>query len=399
MPDTFVHDMRLGILLFCLISVQVWSQQLRIGVLRDYTIQKIVFSYYQGSYHVMADTNDITTLLSGEFVELSYLSSKKQILVKVGVTIVDTASIVTITANQTNNSLTYTTVDPVVKGRNYRDDVEITPNSNGLTVVNKVDINNYLGGVVESEGGGGKYLEYYKVQALMSRTYVLKYLGKHNKEGFDVCDRTHCQAYHNQLRLNPLIDSAVRSTDGMVMVDQKMQLVDAYFHANCGGQTSEPDYVWNSKVPYLTTFKDTFCIYTKQATWEKRISQETWKNYLVNTFHYPVEDSIYGALIFTFNQPDRYAFFQHPSLGIPLRDIREKFGLKSTFFNCYPEGNDVVLRGRGYGHGVGLCQEGAMRMAKFGYNYQQIALYYFPGVKLVNYHNDFFFKQKGNGEF
>ncbi len=391
--------MRLGCLFICLISVQLWSQQLRIGVFRDYSIQKIVFSYHEGSYRVMADSNEITTLLDPEFVELSLLPNKKEILIKVGVIPVDTATVITLTANQINNSLTYTSVEPTIKARNYRDDVEIIPSSTGLTIINKVDINNYLGGVVESEGGGGKYLEYFKVQALMSRTYVLKYLGKHGKEGFDVCDRTHCQAYHNQLRFSQLIDSAVRSTDGMVMVDQKGQLVDAYFHANCGGQTSEPDYVWNSKIPYLTAFKDTFCIYTKQATWEKRISQETWKNYLVETFHYPIEDSVYGALIYTFNQPDRYAFYQHPSLGIPLRDIREKFGLKSTFFNCYPEGTDVVLRGRGYGHGVGLCQEGAMRMAKYGYNYQQIALYYFPGVKLINFHYDMFFKQKGTGDY
>ena len=228
----------------------------------------------------------------------------------------------------------------------------------------------------------------------MSRTYALKYKTRHQKEGFDLCDRTHCQAYHNQLRLNPIIDTAVLKTEGMVMVDQHNHLVDAYFHANCGGQTSEPDYVWNNKIPYLSTFKDTFCIYTKQATWERRIPQVEWLEYLVSNFHYPVNDSVLGPMIYTFNQPDRCAFYQYPWLGIPLRDVREHFKLKSTFFNCYPEGTEVVLRGRGYGHGVGLCQEGAMKMAKFGFNYIQIALYYFPGVKVVNYQEQQYFNQK-----
>lgn len=366
---------------------------MRIGVLRDYDVKRIVFAYNEGSYNIFADTNDYGSILATEFVDVS-LTADRKISLKIGVKEVAIASKVQLIASKMNNSLAYACESPEVKERKYRDDVEITVGEKGLTIVNLVDMNNYLGGVVESEGGGGRDLEYYKVQALMSRTYALKYRGKHEKEGFDLCDRTHCQAYHYQLRFTPLIDSAVRQTPGMVMVDKNFQLVDAYFHANCGGQTSEPDYVWNNKIPYLSTFKDTFCIYTKQANWEKRIPQADWREFLVSKYHYPIEDSILGPMIYTFNQPDRYAFYQYPWLGIPLRDIRDQFKLKSTFFNCYPEGNDVVLRGRGYGHGVGLCQEGAMKMAKYKYNYLQIALYYFPGVKVVNYLDYQFFNQQ-----
>lgn len=390
--------MRYVILYFLLLSSSLCAQQLRIGVLRDYTVKQIVFAYNDGSYNIYGDSTHLGTILSTEFVELNFLGTKK-IQVKINAQIMDTASEVRLISNKVNGSLVYSSKTNDFKERKYKDDAEVTANSSALTIVNLVDMNNYLGGVVESEGGGGKSLEYYKVQALMSRTYAMKYLGKHEKEGFDLCDRTHCQAYHYQLRFSQQIDTAVRSTDGVVMVDQHGKLIDSYFHANCGGQTSEPDYVWNSKISYLTTFKDTFCIYTKQATWEKRIPQEIWRNYLIQTFDYPVNDSLYGPLIFTFNQPDRYAFYIHPALGIPLRDIREKFGLKSTFFNCYPEGTDVVLRGRGYGHGVGLCQEGAMHMAKYGYTYQQIALYYFPGVRFSNYKTEPFFKQKGDGGY
>ncbi|MFM7723992.1 MAG: hypothetical protein ACKO7O_04295, partial [Bacteroidota bacterium] len=70
--------------------------------------------------------------------------------------------------------------------------------------------------------------------------------------------------------------------------------------------------------------------------------------------------------------------------GIPMRDIRERFDLKSAFFSVSLEENQVVLKGKGYGHGVGLCQEGAMNMAKKGYAYAQILGYYFPDFKLVN---------------
>jgi stage II sporulation protein D len=366
---------------------------MRIGVLRDYQIKRIVFAYSEGSYNIIADSLDFEALLPSEFVELS-LTADKKILLKKGVLELGRFSKVQLVATKLNNNLVYACKDPQVKERKYRDDVEIIPGETGLTVINLVDMNNYLGGVVESEGGGGKTMEYYKVQALMSRTYAIKYRVKHEKEGFDLCDRTHCQAYHYQLRFTPLIDSAVRQTAGMVMVDANNKLVDAYFHANCGGQTSEPDYVWNNKIPYLSSFKDTFCVYTKQATWEKRIPQQDWQDFLVGRYQYPIEDSVLGPMIFTFNQPERYAFFQYPWLGIPLRDIRDQFKLKSTYFNCYPEGSDVVLRGRGYGHGVGLCQEGAMKMAKYNYSYLQIALYYFPGIKVINYFDWQYFDQR-----
>lgn len=367
---------------------------MRIGVLRDYAVKRITFSYSDGSYSIFGDTTEFGSILPNEFVEL--LWEKNKILLKKGTVELGSFEKVFLIQNTVNTSLTLTPKQPVVKQRKYEDDFEISSDGKQLTVVNLVDINNYLAGVVESEGGGGKHLEYYKVQALMSRTYALKYRGKHKKEGFDLCDRVHCQAYHSMLRYTPTIDSAVIKTQDLVLMDEQDSFIDSYFHANCGGQTCEPQYVWNEKIDYLSSFLDTFCIYTKQATWEKRVSQESWRNYLVKKYNYPIEDSLLASMIYTFNQPQRMAFYIHPVLGIPLRDLREEFNLKSTFFNCYPEGTEVVIQGRGFGHGVGLCQEGAMKMAKSGFDFKQIALYYFPGVRIVNYSEERFFKQKAS---
>jgi stage II sporulation protein D len=371
----------------------VTAQQMRIGVLRDYQVKRILFAYNDGSYSILADTTDFGAILPNEFVDVIY-KANHQIELKKGVISLGVFKKIILQETKAGFSIALSCKEPIVKERKYQNDFEITANSTGLTIVNLVDMNQYLSGVVESEGGGGKELEYYKVQALMSRTYALKYIRKHETEGFSLCDRVHCQAYHSMLRFTPSIADAVLATEGMVMEDASNQLVDAYFHANCGGQTSEAEYVWNEPVPYLNSFKDTFCIYTKQATWEKRISQQEWADYLVSHYNYPLNDSVYGPLIFTFNQPDRMAFYHKPALGIPLRDLREAFNLKSTFFSTYPEGMDVVIRGRGFGHGVGLCQEGAMRMAKYGYNFQQIAVYYFPGVHIVKLEQESFFKQK-----
>jgi stage II sporulation protein D len=77
------------------------------------------------------------------------------------------------------------------------------------------------------------------------------------------------------------------------------------------------------------------------------------------------------------------AFYLHPVYGIPLRDLREQFKLKSTFFDAVVVGSEVMLYGKGFGHGVGLCQEGAMQMAKKGYSFDQILQYYYPGARLT----------------
>jgi len=369
------------------------AQQMRIGVLRDYDVKRILFAYNDGSYSILADTSEFGAILPNEFVDVIYKSSQ-QIELKKGVISLGTFKKIILQETKSGFSISLSCKEPTVKERKYKNDIEITAGTEGLTIVNLVDISNYLSGVVESEGGSGRELEYYKVQALMSRTYALKYIHKHDNEGFSLCDRVHCQAYHSMLRFSPTIEEAVVNTDGIVMEDENDELVDAYFHANCGGQTSEAEFVWNVNISYLNSFKDTFCVYTKQATWEKRIPQQQWADFLVKRYNYPLNDSIYGPLIFSFNQNERMAFYQSPALGIPLRDLRTEFNLKSTFFSTYPEGMEVVIRGRGFGHGVGLCQEGAMRMAKYGYNYHQIAVYYFPGIHLVKLDQESFFTQK-----
>lgn len=379
------------VLVVLLISQAIHAQQLRIGIFRDVATKEIIFDYDKGSYSIYTDTGYFASILPNESVQLKYLANN-QIQLRYNYQVVGTFKSVKLIENQLNSCLSIQVLQPKTKLRKYRNDFEITARDGALTIVNLVDIDNYLAGVVESEGGGGRELEYYKVQALISRTYLFKYINKHQKEGFSLCDRVHCQAYHSMMRYTPKIDTAVAATRNLVMKDDKNQFIDAFFHANCGGQTSEAKYIWNNNIPYLNSFKDTFCIYTKQAIWEKRIPQQQWADFLVKEYNYPINDSVFGPLIFTFNQPERMAFYHSSLLGIPLRDIRTKFALRSTFFNVYPDGTDVILTGRGYGHGVGLCQEGAMKMAYYHYNFHQIAIYYFPGVHIVNLQNEELFK-------
>lgn len=371
------------------------SQLMEIGVFRGHNIQRIDFSYHNGSYLIIADGNQFGAILPNEFVAIEKVNNQLLSL-KHGVKHLGNFKKVELVPTKFTEqfALRCNPIKPNITERRYEDGFKVFVGGKGLTVVNTVRMDNYLAGVVESEGGGGKPLEYYKAQAVISRTYALKHKLKHKKEGFHLCDQVHCQAYHYMLRYTPEIREAVNQTSGEFMVDTlNAKLVDGFFHANCGGQTSRTDYVWNTFIDYLVPFKDTFCIHTKQAKWEKRVTKVEWRNFLINNYHYPINDSIYKTQIYTFSQPVRKAFYIDPVLGIPLRDIRSKFGLRSTFFDCYPEGQEVVIQGKGYGHGIGLCQEGAMGMAKHGYNYREILTFYFDGIKITSELINLYFNQ------
>ena len=118
---------------------------------------------------------------------------------------------------------------------------------------------------------------------------------------------------------------------------------------------------------------------------------------MVGQFRFPEDNPDFEPFLYNFEQPDRLAFYVSPVLGIPLRDIRMKFRLKSTYFSCHEDGEYVVLEGKGFGHGVGLCQEGAMKMAVYDFDYKDIIQFYFPGASFMNVEDDQFFSQAWEG--
>lgn len=358
------------------------ANDIDVGLFHKKKVKRIVFAYHKGSYNVTGDTTKLWTILPNESVELR--TGEWGVIVYHGAERLGEFKKVFFSQNNTNSSLRLTSTVPKYKERKYQDEFEITKSKGVLKIVNHVSEANYLAGVIESEGGAYKPLEYYKVQAVLSRTYISRNHKRHRKDGFQVCDDVHCQAYHNMLRYTDTIRTAVESTKGEVVVDSNGRMTEGFFHANCGGQTSPSEFVWNKQISYLKSVKDTFCIHTRQAKWTKKIHKTAWKEFLVEQYGFPVNDTNYQHLLYEFDQPERKAFYHHAQLGIPLRDLRTKFKLKSTFFSCKLEGDYVVLSGRGYGHAVGMCQEGTMKMARSGLKYQQIIQFYFTGVRIIN---------------
>lgn len=370
-------------LLICLfLFTQICAQNIRVGIFSDKTIKECEGIVGKGTYFVFKDSIQLAKLGPADIFKATYAAGVIRVMVN-GVEKGRGKSIRLIQDKQ-EDYLQVRLILPAAKQRSYEGDFDIEIRKEALNLINNLDMETYLEGVVESEGGPGQRLNYYKAQAVISRTYAMKYWNKHKENGYNLCDRVHCQAYLHHRSATVIIDSSVHQTRGIIMLDQNNELYPTYFHANCGGQTSEPHYVWNEEIPNLCSFKDTFCIHTQQAKWEKKIPKEQWTNFLVDKYNFPISDSVSNQLLHHFVQEQRSAFYLHPIYGIPLRDIREQFKLKSTFFDAEIVGEEVLLHGRGFGHGVGLCQEGAMNMAKKGYTYDQILGFYYPKMKLVD---------------
>jgi stage II sporulation protein D len=164
------------------------------------------------------------------------------------------------------------------------------------------------------------------------------------------------------------------------------------FFSNCGGQTANSEDVWNSEVYYLRSVKDSFCLGQNNANWTKKIPKSDWEKYLIaKGFSKEWFEEEECAL--EYFQCQREKDFEKNNISIPLVDIRKDWKLKSTFFDVEVDGNYVILKGKGFGHGVGMCQEGAMNMAEKGYTYIDILHHYYKGVHMIDLKALDFFKE------
>ncbi len=276
-------------------------------------------------------------------------------------------------------------IKPDIQGvapRVYDDNLKFSVVNRNLRIINNVDIERYVAGVVQSEGGGSsKEIEFFYVQAIICRTYALNNHRKHAHEGFHLCDDVHCQVYKGRCRIADIM-MAVTHTMGEVVVDPQKRMISAAFHSNCGGETCNSEDVWTIATPYLKSIDDTFCLSMRNARWTERIPISRFMAYLQRHHGFSAADSSRVLALLPFTQPKRKIFFTE---NVALKDIRSGLGLRSTFFSIRREGNDLVFEGRGFGHGVGLCQEGAIRMAETAYPYHEIIKYYYTDVEIVNY--------------
>jgi stage II sporulation protein D len=267
--------------------------------------------------------------------------------------------------------------------RVYSGDLRAVSDLGVLVFIKICDVEQYLAGVVRTEGGPGKKIEYLKSQAVLARTFMYRNFDKHMIDGYNLCDNTHCQAF-NGVSIDTVIIRAAQETKGLVVLDSDSSLIISPFHSNCGGETSTSDLVWLSGNPYLKKVIDPYCLKSPNATWRKSIPLTEWEAYLKKS---GFESGGTATPSYNFLQLTRQHNYRIGSFSLPFGQIRNDLNLRSAFFSVIREGNLITFKGRGYGHGVGLCQEGAMVMAARGFRYNEIIKFYYSDIIISDIKN------------
>jgi len=366
---------------FYLLIFNALSQKINIGIYNEQKIKSFTFTPESGAYNLLVDTTIIMVISKGNAIQFNY--SGDSITIKLKEKKIGTYKYLLISGTSKINCFKIKPLIPSYNLRTYDDDLYLSVYQSKLQIVNKVEMDNYIAGVVESEGGAKANIEYYKSQAIICRTYALMNINKHIGESFNLCDNVHCQSYIGKCKTNTDIINAAKFTTGLVIVDTTLSLISATFHSNCGGETAFSEDVWTKPRSYLKSVSDPFCIKSAYSQWEKIITLDKWKKYLIKN-GFKIKDSVSNPDYFSFTQLHRTMYYKLKNDSIPLTKIRADLNLRSTYFSVEPKGNDIILKGKGYGHGVGLCQIGAMQMAASGYKYMDIIKYYYKNIYIVS---------------
>jgi stage II sporulation protein D len=355
------------------------NDKLDISLYNSYSLKTLLITPVAGEYGIFDGDSLISNFRKDDMVY--FTADNDRIRIRFSDKIVNGCKNISIRGRMTGNEIKVKPVIPGLDPRRFEDDLKIVISGGNLVLINKVDIEKYIAGVVEAEGGPKSPVEYYKAQAILCRTYAYKHLRRHVKEGFHLCDEVHCQAYHGMSKKNPEIQYAVFETRGLVLTDQTNTIITAVYHSNCGGETVSAENVWINPLPYLFPVKEEYCLQGPHASWEKAINTTSWKDYLRN-MGLPYTDTLHEEF-FRFDQETRKLYYLIMGDSLALRQIRSDWGLKSTFFNVIPTEGAIFFDGKGYGHGVGMCQEGAIGMARKGKEYREIINQYFKNVKIA----------------
>jgi stage II sporulation protein D len=257
-------------------------------------------------------------------------------------------------------------------------------------VTQRMPLEHYIERVVATEGSVEDEPEALKALAIAARTYALKNLKRHGGEGYDFCSTTHCQRFE-AMDIRPAVASAVETTAGVILRDEHGQVADSYFGASCGGMTANIKTLWDTNAPtYLQGVRDDFCETESHSRWIDTIEADRMLKALRSDPRTNVGETIRDLSVAKFDETGRAELIT--IAGDQKRTVNgwefklivgRALGwnlLKSSRFTISRCGSAFVFHGSGFGHGLGLCQEGAHVMAQRGLNYQQILTKYFPGT-------------------
>lgn len=317
--------------------------------------------------------------------------------------------------------------------KRYRGKIEFRIENENLAVINELNIEDYLRGVVAAEMPASWPAEALKAQAVVARNYALQKVEASRGDSYNLTNDQMSQVYRGYDGETKATNQAVSDTRGIVLIN-KGSLISSFFHSSSGGFTENSEDVWLNPLPYLKTKSDPYDQNSQHYNWLVKYANEQLTNKL-KTEKYPfaqITDIEVAERTASGARAKKLVVSGLGSDGKTIRreiqnadNVRSALGLKSALFTIkknYEEknasttvkkdqtqakdndtgaktGQNVVkpgsagtgkylagieITGSGYGHGLGLSQYGAYGLAKQGYNYQDILKYYYTDVSMAS---------------
>ncbi|MBL7191210.1 SpoIID/LytB domain-containing protein [bacterium] len=300
--------------------------------------------------------------------------------------------------------------------------LEARPGEKGVLLINEIDLEDYTASVNSSEMSNHCPPEYLKAQTIAARSAILATRGGHHLgEPFDLCNGDHCQCFYGAGRLSANSLSAAESTKGLILIHNNF-VADTRYAKTCGGLRERYKYVWEDFNPgYLP------------AGWDNEggaNSFDGWKSYIDNSpvchcnpeyypypdYHQDTAENFRWERLFTHEQAGKIIKerigadlgkiqeivpLQRGESGriiklavigdekivvngeLKIRRLLSDTHLPSSCFTIQKTAEGFKIKGAGWGHGVGMCQMGALAMAEMGFDHRKILNFYFPGTEIT----------------
>jgi stage II sporulation protein D len=272
--------------------------------------------------------------------------------------------------------------DLIIGETTYSGKLEVWMGEKGIYLINELPLEDYVEGVVKAETAEDWHFEALKAQAVVVRTYIIDKLLRRGNEKFDVTSSVLDQLYRGR-NADSIVAKAVRETKGQVLTYDGSPIT-AYYHSTCGGRTETPEEAFGRGYPYLKSLS-TSCTLSPLSVWARRIPLKELER--VTGIR-----QIEGVRVASRTPTGRAGEIEvrsNPSTTtVQAKELRKSLGwlrLPSTHFTLRLDGDTVVFDGKGYGHGVGLCQWSALEMALEGKGYREILAFFYPGTSLEHY--------------
>ena len=264
--------------------------------------------------------------------------------------------------------------------RPYLGDFILRPNLIYLEGIVRTPVESYIAGVVEAEGGSSSTAEaYYKAQAVLARTWLITNIKKHVSEGFHIKDDQSSQAFKGlpHSKNATTIAKACASLGDTVALYNGAPII-GFYHSNSGGYTALPEQVWSKALPYCRVVLDPFSKKGSKAAWQKTYSWDDWQKYWSRAINWSVSD---WSAFFSQLPDTRSTQWTLGDQTFKMETVRRDFKWRSAYVLPEATTEGVMVHGFGFGHGVGMAQQGAMLMGRAGFDWKEILDFYFKDLE------------------